>query len=135
MLFTHLVFTVHIKSVCNSSRARCMPPTAASGKEKEKEQVGITCPPDRVPQTPAEGWPPSALPLILILEWCSSESENRGGVVVPVLPAQHGRCSTGLRPRPGIGCDHHHHIQLPRGNRDMPMLHQKAAPQFQPYGA
>ena len=27
---------------------------------------GITCPPDRVPQTPAEGWPPSALPLLMI---------------------------------------------------------------------
>jgi len=33
-----------------------------------RSELGITCPPDRVPQTPAEGWPPSALPLILILE-------------------------------------------------------------------
>ncbi len=36
-----------------------MPPTAASGKEKE--QLGT-------PQTPAEGWLPSALPLISQLQ-------------------------------------------------------------------
>ena len=37
-----------------------MPPTAAS--EKEGSELGITCPPDRVPQTPAGGRSPPAPP-------------------------------------------------------------------------
>src|SRR3989454_10066215 len=44
----------------NSSVTQLMPPAAA--REKEGSNLGITCPPDRVPQTPAGGLRPPAPP-------------------------------------------------------------------------